>query len=294
MDQEFKLDEKKHEQIYRKIENDLFQETCPVLNPRIFITGGQPGSGKSKLLEETRKEFPDRNVVVINGDELRQYHPRSNEIFKLDDKRYSERTDADSRVWTKRIFDRAIETQRNIAFESTMRDAGPISDTMNRLRKEGYYLTTKVVATHVRMSETGILKRYEEQKADKGYGRFTHASSHDAGYEGMPKTVDYIEQNKLVDRLEVYNRDGNLLLDKELKAGEWNRQERAADVIEAERLREPTQRELDIMRADWQRIYDLMNDRKAPLKELEHARSVHQKIERELSKSRSVKRIRKT
>lgn len=284
MDKDFKLDEKEHERIYQKIEKDLFRNKSSVPHPRVFITGGQPGSGKSKLLELSRKEFADKNVVVINGDELREYHTKSDEIFKLDDKRYAERTDADSRVWTKRAFDRAIETKHNIAFESTMRDHGPISETMKRLRDEGYKLTARVVATNERLSKTGIFKRYEEQKAAKGYGRFTEQASHDAGYEGMPKTVDYIEKNKLVDRLEVYNRAGEPIFSKTLKDGHWDKEESAVKAIEEERQREPTDKEIADLRTDWQTIFERMEERKAPLKELEQARSVRQKIERELGK----------
>ncbi len=290
MDKDFKLDVDKHEQIYQKIESRLFQETRTSLHPHVVIMGGQPGSGKSKLLEASRELFSDGNVVVINGDELREYHPQSNEIFKLDDKRYAERTDADSRVWTKRVFDRAIETKRNIIFESTMREAGPISETMKRLRDEGYELTAKVVATHERMSKTGIYMRYEQQKHDKGYGRFTPQDSHDAGYEGMPKTVEHIDKNKLVDRLEVYNRAGERLFSKFLKDGQWDRDESAAKVIEEERQRVPTDKEIADLRTDWQTILERMDERKAPLKELEQARSVRQKIERDLAKERETEK----
>lgn len=286
MDETFKLEEKKHEQIYRKIENDLFQGTLPASHPRAVIMGGQPGSGKSKLLEASKELFPDRNVVVINGDDLREYHPRADKIFKLDDKRFAERTDPDSRVWTKRVFDRAIETKRNIIFESTMREAGPISETMKRLRDLGYHSTAKVVATHKRMSTTGIYMRYEKQKFDKGYGRFTQQASHDAGYEGMLKTVEHIEKNMLVDRLEFYNRAGKLLSGNDLEGDRWEKTAIAVEVIETERQREPTEEEIEDLRSDWRRINDLMEERKAPLRELEQARSVYQKLERGLSRSR--------
>jgi predicted ABC-type ATPase len=282
MDQTFKLDDKLHEQIYLKIEARLFQETHSASHPRVIIMGGQPGSGKSKLLESSRELFPDGNVVVINGDELREFHPKSDEIFKLDDKRYAERTDPDSRVWTKRLFDRAIETKRNIIFESTMREVDPIADTLKRLRDQGYHLTAKVVATHERMSTTGIYMRYESQKFDKGYGRFTPQTSHDAGYEGMPQTVEHVEQNKLVDRLEVYNRHGNLLWGNDLKGTDWEKEPTARQIIETERRREPTEKELRELRADWAKIDELMQERKAPLREIKEAKAIRQVIERGL------------
>ncbi len=286
MDESFKLDERRHQEIYKRIERESFGDTKPVENPRVIITGGQPGSGKSKLLEQSRELFADGNVVVINGDDLRNFHPRTEEILKQDDRKFAEKTDPDSREWTRKLFDRAIETRRNIVFESTMREAGPISKTMERLRQEGYHLTAKVVATHERMSTTGIFRRYEEQKAEKGYGRWSELSSHDAGYEGMPRTVDHIEKQGLVDRLEVYNRAGGLLYENEYSGGNWEKEPKAIEVIEAERQREPTQKERDNFRSDWQRINDLMEARKAPVKELEKAHSVYEKLERGLAKER--------
>lgn len=52
------------------------------------------------------------------------------------------------------------------------------------------YITVKIVATNERFSKTGIFRRYEEQKAAKGYGRFSEISSHDAAYTGMLITID--------------------------------------------------------------------------------------------------------
>lgn len=290
MDQSYKLGEKQHQAIYSRIEKNTFGSTKPVEHPRVIITGGQPGSGKSKLLELSKKEFPDRNVVVINGDDLRNYHPQADKILKEDDKKFAERTDPDSREWTRKVFERAIETKRNIIFESTMRDPGPISKTMEKLKEEGYHITGKVVAAHERQSTTGIFKRYEEQKAEKGFGRFSELSSHDAGYEGMPKTVEHIEKEKLVDRLEVYDRSGKLLSRNEVKEGKWEKEPEAVRVIEEERQREPTEREKQEIRTDWQRVYDRMDDRQAPAKDKELARDVYQKIERDLVREKEVEK----
>ncbi len=75
-----------------------------------------------------QKDFPNGNVVVINGDEHRYRHERIEEILATDDKRLAEFTDPDGGAWTKRLFDRAIETHRNIVFESTMRDPVDFGD----------------------------------------------------------------------------------------------------------------------------------------------------------------------
>jgi hypothetical protein len=279
MVESFKLSAADHERIYRFIETDLLRNSLPVQDPCVVITGGQPGSGKSQLLERAKNDFSEGNVVVINGDELRDYHPKAEEIFRLDDNKFAEITDPDSREWTKKLFERAIETRRNIVFESTMREAGPISKTMKRLRADGYRITAKVVATHERFSTTGIFRRYEEQKAAKGYGRWSELSSHDAGYVGMPRTVAYIEKQGLVDRLEVYSRSGDLLYANDYVNGKWQKSASALEAIMAERQRTPTESEMANFQSDWKRVFGLLEYRNAPLRDLERARSVFDRLE---------------
>jgi hypothetical protein len=291
MDESFKLSASQHERIYKEIEADVLGSSTPVANPRVIITGGQPGSGKSRLLESSKAEFPDGNVVVINGDDLRNYHSQRAKIFKLDDKLFAERTDADVRSWTRRVFEKAIESKRNIIFESTMREPEPLSGTMQRLKEQGYDITAKVVATHERTSTTSIFRRYEDQKAEKGYGRWSQLSSHRAGYDGLPRTVQHIEQNKLIDRIEIFNRGGTLLWRNELKNGEWIHPPKSVSVVEIEREREPTKAELEQLREDWRHIFERMDNRSAPPEQKNEAKSVYERLVlRELEKDRQPKK----
>lgn len=284
MDKSFKLSDRQHNTIYSRIEKQQFTGTKPVENPRVIITGGQPGSGKSKLIEMSKEHFADGNVVVINGDDLRGFHPQADKILKMDDKQYAQRTDPDSREWTRKLFEKAIETKRNIIFESTMREPGPISKTMEKLKDNGYHVTAKVVAANERESTTGIYKRYESQKADKGYGRFSELSSHDAAYEGMPRTVEHIEQNQLADRIEVYNRDGDQLYANEVKNKTWESPPEAVKVIQQERQKMPSLRQIEKFKHDWREINDMMKARQASLKERQQLREVESKLEKSLDK----------
>lgn len=270
MDETFKLANDEHEWGYDRIEKFAFENTRPAKNPRIIILGGQPGSGKSLLLTDARKEFLDGNVVVINGDDLRNDHPKADEILKLDDKLFAERTDPDSRIWTKRLFDKAITTRRNIVFESTMREVEPLRQTMQNLREHGYHITARVIATHERFSLTGIYYRYEIQKAEKKYGRYTSKASHDAGFVGMPKTVKQIETNKLVDVLEVYSRSREIIYENVLMQNEWRDSPKAVNAIESERLRQPSHFEIEQLEFDWKYIHKQMLDRHAPSLEIDH------------------------
>jgi Zeta toxin len=270
----FQLKPRKHATIYEKIERHHFKDTEPTDRPQAIILGGQPGAGKSGLLEASKQGFANRNVVTINGDELRYYHPQYRDIQKADERRFADLTDPHARPWTKQLFDRAIETRRNVVFEGTMREAGPITETMRRLKAAGYYVVARVIAANERDSMTGIHRRYEEQKAAKGFGRWSNVQAHNDAYKGMPATVEYIERHKLADRVQVYGRRGNVLYDNELQGNEWKRQPAAKTAIEAERERPPTPEERRQQEAEWATIIAMMAARRADEREIERVREV--------------------
>ncbi len=53
-DNRFQLSPRKHATIYEKIERHQFKDTAPTDQPQAIILGGQPGAGKSGLLEAGR------------------------------------------------------------------------------------------------------------------------------------------------------------------------------------------------------------------------------------------------
>ena len=135
----------------------------------------------------------------------------SKEILLKQEEDYARLTDPDVRRWTRDVFEYAIRTKRNLVFEGTMRTDGPIRNTLQRLKQQGYRVIVRVMAVHACVSLLGTYERHEEQKQIFGYGRPVAKASHDAAYRGMLKTVERIEKEKLFDVLEVYNRDKHLL-----------------------------------------------------------------------------------
>ena len=60
----------------KKIINDLLAEGrfSPVSEPKLYLLGGQPGSGKSTISNRLMNEYP--NTVFINPDTYREFHPQ--------------------------------------------------------------------------------------------------------------------------------------------------------------------------------------------------------------------------
>ena len=68
-----------------KIWKSLLKESpnlSPVKIPEGIITGGTPGAGKSVFVELANTRFKD-NLLVIDGDQFRRYHPNFAKLQKL-------------------------------------------------------------------------------------------------------------------------------------------------------------------------------------------------------------------
>lgn len=124
MDQSFKLPAKEHESIFAEvIEPAYFLTSSMVANPKAIIVVGQPGAGKTRVLEISKSEFSDNNIVIANTEDLRSYHPKYKDIVSMDDRRAAERTHQDASEWRQKLLDRSIETKRNIILEGVFKTA---------------------------------------------------------------------------------------------------------------------------------------------------------------------------
>ncbi|EOV7830851.1 zeta toxin family protein, partial [Escherichia coli] len=64
--------------IWQRLTN---HEVTPQQHPIGFVLGGQPGAGKSSLIELAKRETKD-NIMIINGDDFRFLHPDFNYIYQ--------------------------------------------------------------------------------------------------------------------------------------------------------------------------------------------------------------------
>lgn len=259
----YKLDPEDHEAIYQDLKEDIFSGRTPSPQPRAIILGGQPGAGKSRALDTSAADFPGRNVVILNGDDYRRWHPLSNEILDTDEENYARLTDPDVREWTRRLLDEAVKERLNIVFESTMRSPEPITTTLVNLRKAGYLVTARVMAVHRFESITGIFRRYEQQKADIGHGRMAPLSVHDEAYTGLLNTLDSIQTRKAADRIHSLSRTGDTVCDLIVSDGEWEPSWSARNAVIGHR-NQPVSLEMALrILTPWLEISEMMAERKA-------------------------------
>lgn len=201
----YKLSSENHKKILANLELDVFDGIEPSEHPIIYISGGQPASGKGRLISIAERELKG-NAAIINGDEYRFAHPKIVEIFQKHERELAQYTDYDVRRWTQELFEKAISEKYNIIFEGTMR-TNQICRTIEALKNKNYTVNINIMAVNECESRLNIYKRYEMQLNSHGIARFTSQESHDAAYTGMRVTLKEIEDKKLYSKLAVYDRN---------------------------------------------------------------------------------------
>ena len=204
--EKYKLSEEEHDFYYDIIKRTYTGGKIPTQNPIAVIIGGQTGAGKSSLIGYSTEMFSDNNVVIINSDEIKPFHPKSEEIARLYPKLYTKITDQESNTWTSRLFEELRREGYNIIFEGTMKNNRIADESIPELQELGYTVIVRGLAVCDLESRMSILERYEGQVSKKGWGRLVVTEHHNQTYEGMPNTIDYIEQNGRYDILEIYAR----------------------------------------------------------------------------------------
>jgi hypothetical protein len=267
---QYRLSESEHQAIFeRDIKPALFAGARLSSQPVAVIFGGQPGAGKSAAVEAAMNEFgPRGGAVQIIGDDLRGFHPRYDELMQKDDTTAAFYTDRDTGRWVEKAIAEAKARHVNVVIEGTMRNGDTVAATMESLRKADYQIDARALAVTWRLSEQGILQRYENQKADRNVGRMTTPEAHKAGYDGMLQTLERIERDKLADRVTIYRRGAEVIYSNALQGGQWIREPQARTVVEAERARPMTLQERQDYAAGFDKLVDMLVKRQASAEEI--------------------------
>lgn len=106
------------EKLHTTIIDDALKGATPVEKPVALMTGGGPASGKSVLAREGH--VPSlKNAVIIDSDEIKKLLPEYKLGTKLGDPNAAAFAHEESSFLSKKILNRAAETNRNIVLDGT-------------------------------------------------------------------------------------------------------------------------------------------------------------------------------
>lgn len=191
-------------------EDFIIKKSIPsVQNPKGYVLGGQPGAGKSNLITLVQKENQE-NVLVINGDEFRKYHPRFSEIQAEYGKDAPKHTAELAGKMTERVIEKALENKFNVVVEGTFRTAETPLKTLTDMKQNGYSTAVYIMTTSAQTSWNSTLERYEKMLAAGEPARYTDKAHHDKVVAELPKNTDIVFQSGKADNFKVFSREGKI------------------------------------------------------------------------------------
>ncbi|MEZ5665046.1 MAG: zeta toxin family protein [Burkholderiaceae bacterium] len=205
-----KISPSEHQQILQhEILRDprRFLNASPVDRPRAVIMAGQPGAGKGGLVKIAKTQF-DSNVVTIDVDDLRGYHPLVDVLRRRHPYTWSGHTHGDAAQWAAELRQAAVAQRKNLILDTTT----PRVDIIRELQAAGYEVEVRALAAHRLESEVGVEERFTSQWDNEGHGRYVPKDVRDQVYRQLPDVLNDVARKTGVP-VQVYDREGRLRFD---------------------------------------------------------------------------------
>lgn len=209
-----RLDPETHARIFAEkvIPESGLNESQSHARPKAIILGGQPGAGKGGLAKAAERELLD-DVVKIDPDGLREFHPRIKELRTASPYNWSGHTQIDASGWADELLDATVAGKKNLIFDTTLSNGQwTTEDLIPKLQAQGYEVEVRAIATSKLESELGVDQRFSGSLDKKGYGRYVPAGASEARYDRLPGSLDMIHERTDVP-IRLFNREGVELYD---------------------------------------------------------------------------------
>lgn len=258
----FVLSEAENEDIFRNlIWPILISNTRTSLSPRAVFVGGQPASGKTGIRATAIQEL---GGIIIDGDDLRPFHPQYDLIKRREPLRLTACTGPDSARWIQKCIAAAIDNQISVAVETTMRSPNTVIDTIKRFKAHGFDVEVNVVAVKPMITWRRCCFRRELMLKSGTAVRNVSKEIHDAAAVGVLKAITAIEREGLAPTTRIYDFEGRIIYDAQRTPG------RSVEGI----LREEHGRHLTLVEAlahdsTWSEITEMMKAREAARSEID-------------------------
>ncbi|QWP74969.1 zeta toxin family protein [Lysobacter sp. K5869] len=203
-------------------------------HPKAIILAGQPGAGKGGLVATATQELGG-NVVPVDPDALRDFHPRVNEFRANSPYTWADHTHQDASQWAKELRAAVVDQRKNIIIDTTLGNGNSAVDLVKDLKAKGYEVEIRAIATHSVESELGVDARFAASLDKNGFGRYVPAEIRREVYQNLPGNLDRV-RTETGTPVRIFNREGVELYDSRLNTqtpGEALHQAREA------RMRDP-------------------------------------------------------
>lgn len=189
-------------------------------HPEAILLGGQSGAGKT-LLHRIKKEEFQSNIIIIDGDLFRFQHPNYEELYKRYGKDAIQYTNAFAGKMVEELILDLSEKGYSLLIEGTLRNSEVPKKTAKLLKSRKYHVSLVIMACKPELSHLSTIIRYEEMYSiDKFRARATERAIHDEIVQHLVSNIEILEQEKIFENIQVYQRDSSCVYDSEIDSGE--------------------------------------------------------------------------
>lgn len=221
------------EKVKELLEKKEYLTTPSQVNPKCFVLGGLPGSGKSSYIKQLAGIY---NGFIISGDDYRALHPKFPEIVsKYPDNWVSKTADFAAAV-IRKLLEKGIQERKNIIIEGTFRTFTAPANTLKQFKEAGYQTNVHLVLCHPYIAKTSTINRFREmQKVNPlGIGRPVSCESFQETAKNFAQNADKIKSSGLADYFVIVARRE---LDQYIKVYDEQSTAKPSKVIEYEKFR---------------------------------------------------------
>ena len=178
-----------------------------VLTPKGYVLGGQPGAGKSDLIEKAKNLCYD-NIIIISGDDFRKFHPDYKQLQEQYGKDSPKYTASFAGKMTEAILNKAIKEHFNVVIEGTFRNPTTPIKTLSLMKENGYKTHIMIQTCSKELSWISCQERYEKMlEVMPGEARWTDKAHHDTVCEKLAENIKTVIESGKADSTEIFFRD---------------------------------------------------------------------------------------
>lgn len=197
--------------IYERIKKAVIKNKNITDKPVAIVLGGQPGAGKGNIYKRAKTRF-SKNIVELDIDEFREFHPDSKELGK-DPMTYGEKTHPFVSAVVDCLVEELGKENYNMIIESPMKSTGTAFWVHDTLTPLGYTVEAHIMATPKEVSWQGTIDRYNWQLQHGKIARYVPKEYHDMCAENVASALSEVYESGKMANIMIYNRDGEILYD---------------------------------------------------------------------------------
>ena len=195
---------------YQKIKQDITNSKTSVSSPVAIVLGGQPGAGKSNIYQIARKRF-DNNIVELDCDAFRVYHPYYEQIKLMFGKEDGARTNPFIFKAVDMLIEELSDLKYNLIIESSLKSPNSAINNGKMLPPKGYEVELHIMATNKETSWQSTINRYNEEMKKSGKPRAVPKDFHDNVISNICNSLYTVKQSGLMSNILMFDRKQNCL-----------------------------------------------------------------------------------